>query len=500
MKDYIAENYKQAVITCCWVVESSYRELLFAMLEFVPKFYGDEQSIREQCTRVKNRRIYYIRHVLKPADAYEWYKRSIQTQMLEMPWDNPNKRIFFCSQGSSACLKESVPFPKTLYNDDAPFRTKLWRGAQMHHLMQGERQAQREAFIASDTAIAEWIEERLLWALHEHVEYLGSLNLVLPNPYYGHMHLRLVPKTETDEAERVQLLIDRDCSGAGLRLVFQEKNLNEYGRIIERELPLEGDAITADGIVDKIGYCVLDKDGRVIDREDQTSFLRKIVINYICKDGEKDVTCRDGSVQTISQAVCETRELEDETGITDLKLHNVRTRIRISRQHKEEAKDQHLFYRQGGVAEKFLREIMLTAFKHLTIIDPYFSEDTAKMFLVDLNHGIDVDVVCTADGFKTSGTAESFKKTLDALKKPDLRIKTIVAGNGQLHDRFLVVDDKEAWMLGSSMKTLGDSLSVVVKLKDPGTVIRHLNEVVSSFNAPSLEGWIEKNCVCTTSN
>ena len=85
MKDYIAENYKQAVITCCWVVESGYRELLFAMLEFVPKFYGDEQSIREQCTRVKNRRIYYIRHVLKPADAYEWYKRSIQTQMLEMP-------------------------------------------------------------------------------------------------------------------------------------------------------------------------------------------------------------------------------------------------------------------------------------------------------------------------------------------------------------------------------------------------------------------------------
>jgi hypothetical protein len=373
MEAYVTEHYKQAVITCCWVVESGYRELLFAMLEFVPKFYGDEQSTGEQCTRVKNRRIYYIRHVMGPADAYEWYKRSLQSQALEMPWDDPNKRIFFCSRGASVCLKESVPFPKTLYNDDAPFRTKLWRGAQMHHLMQGERQVQREAFIASDTAIAEWIEERLLWALHKHVEYLGSLNLVLPNPYYGHMHLRLVPKKETDEADRVQLLIDRDCSGAGLRLLFQEKNLNEHGRIIEHELPLEEDAIMADGIVDKIGYCVFDKGGRVIDREDETSFLRKIVINYICKDGEKDITCRDGSVQTISPAVCETQELEDKSGITDLKLHNVRTSISLSREHKEEAKDQHFFYRQGGVAEKFLREIMLTAFKHLTIIDPYFS-------------------------------------------------------------------------------------------------------------------------------
>ena len=113
-------------------------------------------------------------------------------------------------------------------------------------------------------------------------------------------------------------------------------------------------------------------------------------------------------------------------------------------------------------------------------------------------HGIDVDVVCTADGFKTSGTAESFQKTLDALKSSDCRINTIVAGNGQLHDRFLVIDDKEVWMLGSSMKTLGDSLSVIVKLKDPATVIRHLNEVISSFNAPSLEDWIRKNSICLT--
>lgn len=51
MKDYIAENYKQAVITCCWVVESGNRELLFAMLEFVPKFYGDEQPLRAGASR-----------------------------------------------------------------------------------------------------------------------------------------------------------------------------------------------------------------------------------------------------------------------------------------------------------------------------------------------------------------------------------------------------------------------------------------------------------------
>lgn len=43
MKDYIAENYKQAVITCCWVVESGYRELLFAMLDlgFMVRICGD---------------------------------------------------------------------------------------------------------------------------------------------------------------------------------------------------------------------------------------------------------------------------------------------------------------------------------------------------------------------------------------------------------------------------------------------------------------------------
>lgn len=498
MKDYICEHYKQAVVTCSWLVRSGHRELLFAMMEFVPKFYGDEQPTAEQKTRAKGCRLYYIRYVMSPLEAYAWYERAIKDQMLEMPWDAPEKRIAFGENGVSVPLRETVEFPKTLYNDEAPFRTKLWRGAQMHHLVPIERCQWLEEFIASDTAIAEWLEERLLWALHEHAEYLGSLNLVLPNPFYGKMHMRLIPKEAGEEMEKVQMSFDRDCSDSGLRLIFQEKNVDEYGRLIECELPLAENVINADGIVDRVGYCVVDKDGRVIDREDHTPFLRKIVVNYICKDGEKAVTCRDGSVQTISPAVCQTQELEDKSGVDDLKLHNVRCSIRISRKQREEAKDQHFFYRQGGDAERFLRRIMLTAFKHLIIIDPYFTEDAAEMFFANLNHDIDVDVVCTAEGFRTAGTAESFRKTLDGLKKPDRRIKVIVAGNGQLHDRFLVVDDKEVWLLGSSMKSLGDSLSVIVKLKDPATTIQHLNDIISSFNAPSLEDWIRRNCVCST--
>ena len=72
----------------------------------------------------------------------------------------------------------------------------------------------------------------------------------------------------------------------------------------------------------------------------------------------------------------------------------------------------------------------------------------------------------------------------------DRRIEVIVAGSGQLHDRFMIVDDSDVWMLGSSMKSLGDSLSVIVKLQDGIKTAKLLKDTIDGFNAPSLDEWI----------
>lgn len=493
MKDYIKRYYKQGVITCCWKVSSGYRELLFAMLEFVPKYRGDEYSIPEQGVKVGSSRLYYIRYVMNPDAALGWYESARSTLEISMPWDSVEKRIYFSDNHVKNTLREPIVWPQTAYNGDAPFRNKLWQGAQMHHIMPEERLRAMEKFLSSDIAISDWIEDRLLWNLCQHLEYLGTLNLVLPNPHYGHMHMRLVPAEDNASLEKVRLLFDRDCSSEGLRIIVQEEKFGEFLEVREFDVPLRNNEFETNGCVDKVGYVVVDSRRRVIDREEPTPFIRKMVVNYLCCDQAKTVSCRDGGLQEISPSVRETSELGSDENIPELKLRHKMVDIRFSKKSKEEGRDQYIFYQNGGDAERFLRTLIMNAHKDIDIIDPYFSESSIEMFLPHTNHDVDVKVVCTSGGFKEEGSAASFKAAIDKYNTLDRRIQVIVAGHGQLHDRFLIIDGVDVWMLGSSMKSLGDSLSVIVKLKNSVDVIDKLRKTISSFNAPSLDDWLVNN-------
>lgn len=494
IKDYVCKYYKQAVITCCWKLSSGYRELIFAMLEFVPKYRGNEYSIPEQGTKIRSDRLYFIRHVMDdPKEALEWYESARSTLEISMPWDCADKRIYFSDGKVKQNLKEPIVWPKTAYNDDAPFRNKLWKGAQMHHIMAENRLRTLEGLLSSDIAISEWIEDRLLWNVCHHLEYLGSLNLVLPNPHYGRMQMRLVPAEANTDREKVRMIFDRDCSSDGLRIIVQEEKLGEFLEVRTFDVPLCNNEFESNGCVDKVGYTVVDEKGRVLDREEPTSFIRKMVINYLCKDEGEMVVCRDGLSQEVAPGVRETSELGTSDNIPELKLRNKTADIRFSQKSREEGRDQQVFYQDGGNAERFLRTLIMNAYTSIDIIDPYFSESSIEMFLPYTNHDVNVKVVCTSGGFKEEGSAASFKAAIDKYNTQDRRIQVIVAGHGQLHDRFLIIDGVDVWMLGSSMKSLGDSLSVIVKLKNSVDVIDKLRKTISSFNAPSLDDWLANN-------
>lgn len=486
----IKSNYKQAVITCAWFVAGGYRQMIFGMVDFIPKFLGDEQGIAEQGIKVKDRRMYHVRHVTSVEEGYRWYSGAIETGAVEMPWDDPSKRIALCGENETFGMVESAQFPTTRYNDTAPFRTKLWSGAQMHHFMPATLSGELEKFIASDTSVANWLEERLLWSIDKHSEYLGSMDFVLPNPYFCRCHVRLNhPNGGASESVAVQL--DRDCEDKNLSIYLQTRTLGEYGNVDVKRLPLADNVLfPASRVVDALGYVIVDETGQVLDRQDYTSFLRQINVSLFCQDPSRPVKSRDGSIQVISQAVRESIQIGDDKNIPELKLHNKICDIRQSREDENQGRDQHFYYRDGGAAEAFLRKIVLSAYEKLTIIDPYFSLSSIKMFLSTLNHGVDVRIVTTADGIKTDGSVAAFQKAVKDMNCSDRRSEVIVAGNGQLHDRFMIIDDSDVWMLGSSMKSLGDSLSVIVKLKDGVKTAKLLKDTIDGYNAPTLDEWI----------
>lgn len=74
------------------------------------------------------------------------------------------------------------------------------------------------------------------------------------------------------------------------------------------------------------------------------------------------------------------------------------------------------------------------------------------------------------------------------------KIEVEVVGHSYIHDRFIIVDEQETWLLGSSVATLGESLSAIIKLEDSGAVASKLLSYLRDIPGKlSLKNWLEKS-------
>ena len=87
---YCRDNYRQTVFTAVFSFVAGYGELLFASLEFVPKFLGVCYGLNdEQQVKVKGRRLFFLRHVIDDVPiALEMYRQTAQTGQIQMLWQN----------------------------------------------------------------------------------------------------------------------------------------------------------------------------------------------------------------------------------------------------------------------------------------------------------------------------------------------------------------------------------------------------------------------------
>ena len=95
-------------------------------------------------------------------------------------------------------------------------------------------------------------------------------------------------------------------------------------------------------------------------------------------------------------------------------------------------------------AYKFVNELIKNAKKSITLIDNYIDETVLTLF--SKNQNIDVTIY-------TKNISKQLQLDLDkynAQYKP-VKIKTF----GKAHDRFLIIDEKEIYHIGASLKDLG---------------------------------------------
>ena len=508
--------YSQAAITMCWRLTrhkiagdagmENHRQLIFASVELIPEYMkvfqespGSVLDAEQQAT-FTGARVFFIRFVVSAPEGINWYEQSLRNGFIQMFWDNSKPVEFHPYHNDNIRLLSFPHYPETAYLQDSPIIPRCWNHAQVSHYMPVDPLDELTEFVSHQN-VADWIDERLCWRLENNIEFLGSICLVAPNPYYHRSHCRLNPDPSRKGPDRVEFRVDRAPSHFlnPLTVVLAERfNGNEFGVIQQHQLT-NGEQLdfTLRGRANETGYAVIDDNGIIWDMQDFAPFIRSFSIEMGVIDKELVYNCKDGKEQRIAK-YGEKRDITINESDKETKTTALSSKIVAIRRRNRRSITQFVYYRQEGEAERKIRELIHSARRSLFIADPYYSPQTAKLFL-EATRSTDVKttILCTVGGLKKCKDGSDPGRELLAIVKEaagkNLQgpINVKVCPQDMLHDRFIVIDESEAWLLGSSLNTLGDSLSVIVRLDNPqATIIPVLDKIVRDNQTRRLDEWI----------
>ena len=144
---------------------------------------------------------------------------------------------------------------------------------------------------------------------------------------------------------------------------------------------------------------------------------------------------------------------------TDKKLEEVFNYIASNTEVKQK-----IFF-DGQIYDAFscITGLIEKAQSKLILIDNYVDLNTLNM-LCKKNSGVDVLIATAGKGSLITKDINKFNA-----QYPSLSVKTIT----DFHDRFLIIDDKEGYFIGASIKDAGKKSFAITKIED-GKMVRDL--------------------------
>ena len=134
-------------------------------------------------------------------------------------------------------------------------------------------------------------------------------------------------------------------------------------------------------------------------------------------------------------------------------------------QHEENIKQKIFFEGQIYDAYSLVIDIIKKANKKILIIDNYIDDTVFKM-LTKKNKNVEVVILTSEKSNIQKIDIQKFNKEYPILK---------VAKTNKFHDRFIVIDNKEMYHLGASIKDLGKKCFGINKIEDMGIINKVIN-------------------------
>ena len=134
-------------------------------------------------------------------------------------------------------------------------------------------------------------------------------------------------------------------------------------------------------------------------------------------------------------------------------------------QHEENIKQKIFFEGQIYDAYSLIIDIIKKANKKILIIDNYIDDSVLKM-LTKKNKNVEIVIVTSDKSNIQKIDIQKFNKEYPVLK---------VAKTNKFHDRFIVIDNKEMYHLGASIKDLGKKCFGINKIEDLDIINKVIN-------------------------
>lgn len=128
----------------------------------------------------------------------------------------------------------------------------------------------------------------------------------------------------------------------------------------------------------------------------------------------------------------------------------------LQRNKNEEFKQQVFFNGQIYDAYSLIIDIIKTVQKKILVIDNYIDDTILKM-LTKKNKNVEVVILTSEKSNITKLDIQKFNKEYSSLK---------VAKTNKFHDRFMIIDNKELYHIGASLKDAGKKCFAISKIED----------------------------------
>ena len=503
--------YQNSLITVVWYIEppskgkETRRRLIYSSVELIPNYWGNVNETAEQSISMRKGkeiyRFYFERFKVSLDEGIDWYEYAREKHCLFLPSDK-EKAVYLFPFGEDSLVVETPGYPFIATSIDSPVVSSNWGAVRLAHLTPLNVCKEETLLnIVCDTKVIDWINNRLMFELNENIEYLSTVNFIMPNPYYCRSSLNL---QKGRDKEFAVFSIDKYKENFALRLISCEKINGEYTNFRFDDINEKNVTIAFTNQADQVGYVVIDSKYRIIDYSNFNPFLRKLVfslnvggnkVSYVSSKGKIIDVEKNKTTEIISKADDDTPELQ---------LSGIRAEIKHSRESRKAAENQFLFGDDPDEAERFIRKLINSAHKNLTIIDPYFRKEEFCDYLLSIsNRSIGITVYTSSEVLKDkqdslSDHAKELKEFTERLRErghiENLEV-FVMTGRPLFHDRFIIIDQHDVWLSGNSFHSIGERISSLIKLYNPYEVIDKLNHFIEENpdKIRSLDDYIKQN-------